>query len=148
MDRGAAEGVTVAFNGVEAGFEELLLGFLGEFGEGGGGGIGEGAAEAYDGLEGPRFVHDDRRDVLVGLFEGLNALEAAVGKEHGADDLDGRRCGLGRLSGGGGDVNVGFLVVLLPSKQRPGDEAGEKGKERGLRAEMRNDPDAHCSSYW
>ena len=46
MNRGAAEGVTVAFNGIEAGFKELLLGVLGKLGEDVGGGIGEGAAKA------------------------------------------------------------------------------------------------------
>ena len=67
MDRGAAEGVAVARDRVEAGFEEFFLRRLGELGEGSGGGIGEGAAEAFDGLEGVALVDDDRGDVLVGL---------------------------------------------------------------------------------
>ena len=46
VNRGAAKGVTVACHGIEAGFEELLLGILGKFGEDIGSGIGEGTAKA------------------------------------------------------------------------------------------------------
>jgi hypothetical protein len=81
MDCGAAEGVTVAFNGIEAGFEELLLGVLGKLGEDGGGGIGEGAAKAYDGLEGLFVVDDDRGDILVGLIKRREGKEAVVGEQ-------------------------------------------------------------------
>ena len=81
MDGGAAEGVAVARDRVEAGLEELFLGFLGELGKGGGRGIGEGAAEAYDGLEGVLLVDDDRGDVLVGLVQRLEGLGAVIGQQ-------------------------------------------------------------------
>ena len=80
VDCGAAEGVTVAFNGIEAGFEELLLGLPRELGEGGGGGIGEGSAKAFDSLKGLFVVDDDCGDIFVGLIERCEGKEAAVGE--------------------------------------------------------------------
>jgi len=113
MNRGAAEGVTVAFNGIEAGFEELLLGVLGELGEDGGGGIGEGAAKAYDGLEGLFVVNDDRGNILVRLTERREGKETAVGEQLCGDGCRGWESCVGR--GGGArrrrDVNAGFPVI-------------------------------------
>src|SRR5579859_3731452 len=79
VDRGAAEGITVAFNGIEAGFEELFLGVRGEPGEDGSGGIRKGATKTQDALEGLLVIDDDRGDVLVGLLERGEGKETAVG---------------------------------------------------------------------
>src|ERR1035437_2619492 len=135
MDRGTAEGIAVAFGGVKTGLEELFLGFLREFAERGGGGIGECSAEADNGLEGLLFIDDDGRNVLVGLFEGFGSLEPAVGEQHRADDFDGGRNGGGcGRSARDGDVDMGLLVVLLLGKERSGEEAGAKGNQHGLPA--------------
>ena len=97
MNGGAAEGAAVAFNEVEAGREEFLLGVHGELSKRGGSGVGEGDPEADDGLKGLLFVYDDGRDMLVGLFEGLEGLGTAVGEQHGMHDVRG-----GRDRAGGG----------------------------------------------
>ena len=107
MDCGAAEGVTIAFNGIETGFEELFLSVFGELGKGGGCGIGEGTTKTQDGLEGLFIVDEDSGDILVGLIERREGKETAVGEQlRGAGDLGSRggrrRCGY---------VNAGFLVM-------------------------------------
>lgn len=147
MDRGAAKGVAIAFGGVEAGLKKLFLRVLGEFAEGGGGGVGESGAETDDCLEGLLFVNDDGGDVLVGLFERLKGLKAAVEEEHGAVDFDGGRNGAGcGRSARGGDVDMGLLVVLLLGKERPGEEAGAKGDQHGVRAYARSGFSIHATA--
>ena len=70
---------------------------LGELGKGRGGGIGEGGAEAFDGLEGLVLVDDDRGDVLVGLLQRLERLKAAIGKQQVAGGAIVGHVGRGRL---------------------------------------------------
>src|SRR5258706_16166618 len=107
MNRGAAKGVTVAFHGIEAGLEELFLGLLGHPGKGGGGGIGERAAEAFDGLKGLFVVDDYGGDVLVGLIERRKRKEASVGEQLRGGDAGGwQSCGRGSGERWSCDINA------------------------------------------
>jgi hypothetical protein len=60
--------------------------------------------------------------MLVGLFKGLEGLEAAVGEEHGANVFDGQRSERGG-SAGTSDVDVGLLVMFLLGEERRGEKA-------------------------
>ena len=113
----------VAGGEVTEGLEELLLGVLGQLSEDGGGGIGERAAEAFDGLEGLVVVYDDGGVMLVGLLQRCESLEAAVGEQLGR-----------RIVGGGrGDADVGLLVFPCLGEDGNGHKAEKDGEEPGAR---------------
>src|ERR1035437_313370 len=130
MNRGAAKGVTVAFHGIKAGLEELLLGLLRHPGKGGGGSIGERAAEAFDGLKGLFVVDDDGGDILVGLIERREGNEATVGEQLcGGDDGGGQSCGGGSGKRRRRDVNARFPVIPVRCEGGNEKKAGGDGEE-------------------
>ena len=47
---------------------------------------------------------------------------------------------------GGGDVNMGLLVNLLLGEERPDEEAGEKCKPHGVRADRRGVFSIHATA--
>lgn len=109
---------------------------MGEFAEGLGGGIGEGGAEAEDGLEGVPVVDDDGGRVFIGFIERGECGGAVVGEEFLGGGFGGGEFGgePGRRGRGGGDVDVGFAILAVigggaeeGKEERCGSESQEEG---------------------
>jgi hypothetical protein len=120
VDVGAAEAVADAFLAVEVRGEDLLLPPGRQLRPRLRRGVGEGAAEALDGLEGLRGIDDDGRHVLVGLVERLERDggllgQAVVGVAGGEPDTDRRGGGSLRRRGGGEEHDRGRGARRRPS---------------------------------
>src|SRR5450759_4510838 len=99
VNRRAAQSVCVAFQGIETGFEDFFLGGLGQLVKSDRRRVREGSPKTLDALKSFRIVNDDGGKIFVGLLEGLQGGEAAVGQE--------------LLRGLRGDIHVRFLVIPL-----------------------------------
>lgn len=78
MDGGAAQSVTISFNRVETGFQELLLHIFGKLPESDGSRIGKGSSETINGLKGLVVVNHDCRIIFVRLFKRFKSPESLI----------------------------------------------------------------------